>query len=645
MADYNENMLPVGTMLHGRYRIEKYLASGGFGNTYLAHDTLFDEPVAVKEFFMRSVSSRDTQSLTVSVSNPSNRTSFNSHLDKFRKEAKRVRKLRNDHIVKVHDLFDEFGTSYYVMDYVEGESLSANMKHRGTPFDESTVLGFLDQVLDALTETHRHSIWHLDIKPGNLMMDADGKLTLIDFGASKLTDATGDHSTSSMMAYTPGYAPIEQMEQRLEAIGAHTDFYALGATLYNLLTSQNPPERSLIDDYGDDAFQYPAATSPAMRNLIRYMMQPLRRHRPQNIQQLRQFIAANNLKPAALLDTDDVVLVTDALEPAPQPVPAPAPKPEPVPAPALKPEPAPAPKPAPSPMPEPMPVPAQAPKPALAPPSVPTPTPAPIPEPTPQAVPEPIPAPKSVPVSAPAPAHKPEPIPVSAPEPAPKPEPVPVPAPVPKPQPAPIKEQFQQEPVKNVDDITKASSKSQPIPPTASVGTDKSNKAQPQRGTTKDEKPSQEQSERKSRKFAIAGSIAAALVILAAVVTFSLKTGNSDADTPATTQVDTIAADSVNTAHQQVAAKPAKQQTASTKKTSTRTEKAASSTSKQRTKSQTPTSRDAQPSAKTQGEATISSSTQAATKTQHNERTRHVPSSMDNSSNSNEQRTRHVPNM
>ena len=638
MADYNENMLPVGTMLHGRYRIEKYLASGGFGNTYLAHDTLFDEPVAVKEFFMRSVSSRDTQSLTVSVSNPSNRPSFNSQLDKFRKEAKRVRKLRNDHIVKVHDLFDEFGTSYYVMDYVEGESLSVQLKRRGKPFDETTVLGFLDQILDALTETHRHSIWHLDIKPGNLMMDADGKLTLIDFGASKLTDATGDHSTSSMMAYTPGYAPIEQMEQRIEAIGAHTDFYALGATLYNLLTGQNPPERSLIDDYGDDAFQYPATTSPAMRNLIRYMMQPLRRHRPQNIQQLRQFIA-ENLKPAAPLNTDDVVLVTDAFESASQPVPAPAPKPEPVPAPALKPEPAPAPKPALAPMSEPVPVPAQAPKPAPAPPLVPTPTPAPKPEPTPQAVPEPIPAPKPEPVSAPAP--------------APKPEPVPVPAPVPKPEPAPVKEQFQQEPVKNVDDITKAPSKSRPIPPTASVGTGKSNKAQPQRGATTAKKPSQEQSKRKSRKLAIVGGIAAALVILATIVTFGLKTGNSVADTPTTTHVDTIASDSAKTVHQKVtvveAATPAKQQTASTKKASSSTEKTTSSTSKRRTQSQTPTSRDAQGAAKKAQEKRANSNptetTQAATQTQKNERTRHVPSSMENNNNSNEQRTRHVPNM
>ena len=327
MLDYNEIMLPVGTVLRQRYRIEKYLASGGFGNTYLARDILFDEPVAIKEFFMRSVSNRDTQSLTVSVSNPTNLHDFTSQLEKFRKEAKRLRKLQNDHIVKVHDLFDEFGTSYYVMDYVRGESLSAIMKQRGMPFDEPTVLGFLDQVLDALTETHSHSIWHLDIKPGNLMMDATGKLTLIDFGASKLTDPTGEHSTSAMMAYTPGFAPIEQMEQRLEAIGPYTDFYALGATLYNLLTCQNPPERSLIDEYGDAAFHYPVAVSPAMRNLIRFMMKPLRRFRPQNIEQVRKFIAYNNLAPAMPAQADDVVMVDDVTVQLPsnqQPLQAPA---------------------------------------------------------------------------------------------------------------------------------------------------------------------------------------------------------------------------------------------------------------------------------------------------------------------------------
>ena len=326
-------MLPVGTMLHGRYRIERYLASGGFGNTYMAKDTVFNDWVAIKEFFMRSVSSRDTQSLTVSVSN---RASFDSQMRKFRVEAVRVRKLKNDHIVRVFDLFDEFGTSYYVMDYVEGQSLSALLKQRGKPFDEADVRNFLDQVLDALAETHRHSIWHLDIKPGNLMMNADGTLQLIDFGASKLIDSSGDHNTSSIMAYTRGYAPIEQIEQRINAIGAHTDFYALGATLYNLITGLTPPERSMIDDYGDDAFQYPAATSPAMRSLIRYMMQPTRRYRPQNIQQLRQFIATNNLGPTDQIAAppasaiDDVTLVSP---PAPQPAPVPKPKPEPKPEP------------------------------------------------------------------------------------------------------------------------------------------------------------------------------------------------------------------------------------------------------------------------------------------------------------------------
>lgn len=372
-------MLPVGTMLHGRYRIERYLASGGFGNTYMAKDTVFNDWVAIKEFFMRRVNSRDTQSLTVSVSNPANRSHFESQLRKFRVEAVRVRKLKNDHIVRVFDLFDEFGTSYYVMDYIEGQSLGALLKQRGKPFDEADVRNFLDQVLDALAETHRHSIWHLDIKPGNLMMNADGKLLLIDFGASKLVDASGDYSTSSMIAYTRGYAPIEQIEQRIDAIGAHTDFYALGATLYNLITGLTPPERSMIDDYGDDAFQYPAATSPAMRRLIRYLMQPLRRNRPQNIKKLRQFIAANHLGPVAPADIAepeadpiaDVILVTTTpppepqpvLQPAPQPAPKPQPQPETQPQPQSEPQPQPVAKAAAQPEPQREPTPEMQPKP------------------------------------------------------------------------------------------------------------------------------------------------------------------------------------------------------------------------------------------------------------------------------------------
>ena len=142
----NQSMLKVGTILHGTYRIDSYLSSGGFGNTYVATNIEFDERVAIKEFFMKGVTQRDDNQTTVSVSNLENTNSFQEQKEKFKKEARRLRKLRNEHIVKVHDMFDENGTAYYVMDYVDGENLSEWLKRTGRPMTESEVRLILPQI-------------------------------------------------------------------------------------------------------------------------------------------------------------------------------------------------------------------------------------------------------------------------------------------------------------------------------------------------------------------------------------------------------------------------------------------------------------------------------------------------------------------
>ncbi len=289
--DNSDNMLPLGLMLRDRYRVEQYLASGGFGNTYRVHDVHLDEDFALKEFFCRTINSRNRSTQYVTVSNPGNMADFQSLHKKFRKEALRIRRLSGDHIVKVHDLFEEFGTSYYVMDFIDGYSLQTLVKQRG-PLPEVEVRGYLDQMLDGLDEIHRESIWHLDLKPGNMMLDKRGWLRLIDFGASKLVDFSSGAMTSSMaMAYTPGYAPIEQTEQKLEAIGAHTDLYAIGATLYNLLTGERPPSTVDLMSMGDSAFNYPNNVSQPMRKLVSWLMQVHGENRPQNVAQVRHFLA------------------------------------------------------------------------------------------------------------------------------------------------------------------------------------------------------------------------------------------------------------------------------------------------------------------------------------------------------------------
>lgn len=286
-------MLQVGTILHGTYRIESYLASGGFGNTYLAKNVEFDETYAIKEFFVKGVCQRDGDSTTISVSNAENTNSFTQQRDKFKKEARRLRTLNNPHIVKVYDLFEENGTAYYVMDYVDGENLSTRLKRINTPLPESEVLNYLSQILDGLEAIHNEGMLHLDLKPANIMVDKQGNVKLIDFGASKQQSTAGGATASTGISYTNGYAPSEQMAQSFDKFGAWTDFYALGATLFKLLTNQDPPSvTDLSEDETEDkhlALPMPNV-SEEMKKLVVWMMQVNRLKRPKNVGEIRGFL-------------------------------------------------------------------------------------------------------------------------------------------------------------------------------------------------------------------------------------------------------------------------------------------------------------------------------------------------------------------
>lgn len=310
-------MLRVGTILHGTYRVDGYLASGGFGNTYVATNIQFGERYAIKEFFLKGVTERDENTTTISVSNQENAATFEAQRDKFKKEAVRLRKLSSPHIVCVHDLFEENGTAYYVMDFVDGENLRDYLKKIGHPLDEATVWQVFDQVLDALEVVHSHGLFHLDLKPANLMMDQQGGVRLIDFGASKQMKAGSGATTSTAVSYTNGYAPREQMEQALDKFGPWTDFYALGATLYFLLTDQKPPLPSDIDDDMTDdkheALAMPDSISDRLRRMVLWLMATDRRKRPQSVADIRsvlnQMAEEKPADPAKGEESDDVTIV------------------------------------------------------------------------------------------------------------------------------------------------------------------------------------------------------------------------------------------------------------------------------------------------------------------------------------------------
>lgn len=282
------DLLSIGTLLcNGKYRIEKHLASGGFGKTYLAKDTSFDEIVAIKELYIKGLCGRDAVTGDVAVTLIDNKQPFMAQQEKFRKEARRLRKLDNKHIVKVRDLFDENGTSYYVMDFIDGESFSERIKRTGR-LSESYIMSLLPQILDALDAVHKEQIWHLDLKPANIMVDSKGCVKLIDFGASKqLRSSDGTMlSTSSTLAYTPGFASSEQMEQNIEKFGPWTDLYSLGATIYYALTLNQPPSPSDINENPTEALKLPSNIGEKMAELVAWMMKPNRMERPQNAKEV-----------------------------------------------------------------------------------------------------------------------------------------------------------------------------------------------------------------------------------------------------------------------------------------------------------------------------------------------------------------------
>lgn len=325
----NPHMLLVGSTLQmGKYRIDRYLSSGGFGNTYAATNMEFDEVVAIKEFFMKGISERESDTVSVSVSNLASRPVFQEQLEKFKKEARRLRKMNCKHIVKVHDLFEENGTAYYVMDFIDGESLKELMMRTKQPLPEQQVRAILPQILEALEEVHGQGIWHLDLKPANIMIDKQGTASLVDFGASKQMKVDGGGATTSTTAsYTAGYAPSEQIDGRMDLVGNWTDLYGLGATLYKLLTDNKPPMLSDILAMKDEAFIYPPGVSQQMRQLIRWMMQVDRAERPQSVAEVRAFLegAAPNAQDAAAEETVPVGMPPKPVVP-PTPAAPPTPK-------------------------------------------------------------------------------------------------------------------------------------------------------------------------------------------------------------------------------------------------------------------------------------------------------------------------------
>ena len=277
---------PNTTLQGGKYRIVRVLGQGNFGIAYLAQQFNPNRTVAIKELFLSIRGINDRTGNSVIVPNYRNKQMFEQQINKFKKEALRLTTLRHNNIVKVYDTFEENGTVYYVMDFIEGESLREKLNREGA-LPESLVMNYFQQLLSALQVVHEKNIWHLDIKPENILVDNNDQVFLTDFGASKhIEQSNGTLTTSSMLVGSPGYYPPEQSVETMRNIGAWTDIYALGATLYNLLTRRNPPTFDVIISEGRNAFSFPSSISSKTQDLIVQMMKVNRNERPQSVQNI-----------------------------------------------------------------------------------------------------------------------------------------------------------------------------------------------------------------------------------------------------------------------------------------------------------------------------------------------------------------------
>ena len=277
----------------GRYRIVRMLGSGGFGITYLGTQTGLERNIVIKEFFMTDYCLRDEYSNLITVPTVSNVEFVERFKDKFLKEARHIAQLKHPNIVNIIDVFEENGTAYYVMDFIEGGSLVEKVQREGS-LPENMAKRYILQIADALNYIHQRYMNHLDVKPGNIMLSRNDNAILIDFGLSKQYDSQTGHQTSTTpVGISHGYAPMEQYKEGgVSEFSPETDIYSLGATLYYLLTGARPPVSQEINEDGLPLDQLKAKNIswPTISAIIN-AMKPRRKERTHDI---NTFIAELN---------------------------------------------------------------------------------------------------------------------------------------------------------------------------------------------------------------------------------------------------------------------------------------------------------------------------------------------------------------
>lgn len=308
--------LAAGTVLDGRYLIGRVLGVGGFGITYLGWDMQMDSRIAVKEFFPSGMALRD-----ISVSAEVKRTgadaemNFDEHKERFLREYQTLAGLSDiANIVQVKNYFTENNTAYIVMEYVEGITLKQYVEDKGGRLLAKEVFEMLEPIRCSLVKIHEAGLVHRDISPENLIVLADGKVKLLDFGAARKVrkDAVAEKSLtkSTVVIYKHGYAPLEQYQDR-GGLGPWTDVYAYCATICFCLTGNVPPDalERLLQDVPVQLREKGADVSEYEESVLLRGMELRAGDRISDMRKLAEALLAKPETPCRLPEQDDSISV------------------------------------------------------------------------------------------------------------------------------------------------------------------------------------------------------------------------------------------------------------------------------------------------------------------------------------------------